>query len=356
MGYKTIGGRLVIDEEKAATVKYAFEEYAKGTPKKDIIAELNARGLRNKNGKPYGLSAFQKALQCEKYIGVLDQAGVRIENACPAIIDVETFEKVQARIKSNKRMAGKQKATAEYLLSGKLYCGHCGSPMQGVSGTGKSGNRWYYYQCAKRRKHECDKKHEKKDFLEWYVVEQTVEYVLMPDRMAAISKAVVELYNKEFNYDKIKELEKRIAKYERDIDKYTESLLDAPRAAYNKIFEKIEAADAAKCDLEIDLAKLKIANKIRYTEDDINIWLKSFCRGDLFDHEFRRRIIDVFINTIYLYDDKVVIYYNIKSGKQVSYIEMLDSIEDESEPEVSDSLNGVRIPNAVVEARGVEPL
>lgn len=53
MGYKTIGGRLVIDEEKAATVKYAFEEYAKGTPKKDIIAELNARGLRNKNGKPY---------------------------------------------------------------------------------------------------------------------------------------------------------------------------------------------------------------------------------------------------------------------------------------------------------------
>lgn len=36
--------------------------------------------------------------------------------------------------------------------------------MQGVSGTGKSGNRWYYYQCAKRRKHECDKKHEKRIF------------------------------------------------------------------------------------------------------------------------------------------------------------------------------------------------
>ncbi|MFR9200900.1 MAG: recombinase zinc beta ribbon domain-containing protein [Candidatus Gastranaerophilaceae bacterium] len=49
-------------------------------------------------------------------------------------------------------MAGKQKATAEYLLSGKLYCGHCGSPMQGVSGTGKSGNRWYYYQCANMKK------------------------------------------------------------------------------------------------------------------------------------------------------------------------------------------------------------
>lgn len=37
MGYKTIGGQLVIDEEKAATVKYAFEEYAKGTPKKILL-------------------------------------------------------------------------------------------------------------------------------------------------------------------------------------------------------------------------------------------------------------------------------------------------------------------------------
>lgn len=60
MGYKTIGGQLVIDEEKAATVKYAFEEYAKGTPKKDIIAELNARGLRNKMGSRMVCPLFKR--------------------------------------------------------------------------------------------------------------------------------------------------------------------------------------------------------------------------------------------------------------------------------------------------------
>ena len=83
-----------------------------------------------------------------------------------------------------------------------------------------------------------------------------------------------------------------------------------------------------KEDLEIELAKLKIAAKIRLTEEDIKKWLNSFCKGDLFDMDFRRRIIDTFINAIYLFDDKIVIYYNIKDSKQVSYIEMAKDIEE----------------------------
>ncbi len=43
------------------------------------------------------------------------------------------------------------------------------------------------------------------------------------------------------------------------------------------------------------------------------------------DAEFQRRIIDVFINSVYLYDDKVVIFYNIQGGKQVFYMEIIDS-------------------------------
>ena len=64
------------------------------------------------------------------------------------------------------------------------------------------------------------------------------------------------------------------------------------------------------------------------TTDDVTKWLKGFCKGDLFDMDFRRRIIDVLINAIYLYDDRVVIYYNVKGGQQVSYMEMLDETKD----------------------------
>ena len=49
--------------------------------------------------------------------------------------------------------------------------------------------------------------------------------------------------------------------------------------------------------------------------------------GDLMDLDFRKKIIDVFINSIYLYDDKVVIYYNVKDSRQISYMEMLADLE-----------------------------
>lgn len=347
-GYKTIGGALAIDEDKAPIIKYAFEQYAAGIPKKQIMDELNARGLRNRNGKPYGCTAFQKALQCEKYIGVLDQSGIRVEDACPALIDKATFDKVQSRLEENRHHGAKNKAKVEYLLSGKLFCGHCGAVMQGVAGTGKTGNRWYYYSCFNRRKKLCNKKHEKKDFLEWYVVEQTLEYVLTPPRIKEIAAAVVAQYDSEFNDGKVKEIEKRIAKLERDINKIVDMLMEVPASGRQPLYDKLEMYGAEKADLEIDVSKLRIANKIRYTEDDIIAWLKLFCRGDLFDMEFRKRIIDVFINSIYLYDDRIIIYYNVRGGKQVSYIEMLEST---GEGEVSDDpedCSGVRISNAVL--------
>lgn len=347
-GYKTIGGALVIDEATAPVIKKAFDQYAAGVPKTEIIEGLNAAGLRTKQGKPLGHTALAKALACEKYIGVLDQSGIRTENGCPALIDKETFDKAQARIAENRHRGGKYKASVEYLLSGKLFCGYCGSSMQGVTGTGKGGNRWYYYSCFKRRKHECKKQHEKKDFIEWYVVEQTIEYVLTPARIKSISAAVVAQYDNEFNDGKVKELEKRIAWLDREIRKIVDGVLDIPKSGRQPLYDKIEAYGAEKEDLEIDVAKLRIANEIRFTESDITAWLKQFCKGDLFDMDFRKKIIDVFINSVYLYDDKVIIYYNVRGGKQVSYIEMLESSGDPPDDPNAAEGNGVRIPSPML--------
>lgn len=325
-GYKVVDHHLVIDPEKAPVIQYVFEQYAKGVPKRKIIAEINARGFRNSKGKPFGDTAFQTALRCEKYIGVMRWNDV--VNECPALIDKETFAKVQERIAANAHVGKGNKAKVEYLLSGKVFCGPCGAAMLGVSGKGRHGDMHYYYSCGNRRRTQtCNKAHEKKDFIEWYVVEQTVKYVLTPERMKQIAVAVVAEYDKEFNSTKVRDLEKRIAKLDRDIDKYIDMLLDVPKSARARINEKIELADQQKCDLQIDLAKLKIANGIRYTEADIIAWLKQFCKGDLFDEAFRRRIIDVFVNCVYLYDDRIVIFYNIKGGKQISYMEMQEAMD-----------------------------
>lgn len=95
-----------------------------------------------------------------------------------------------------------------------------------------------------------------------------------------------------------------------------------------------------KNDIEIDLAKLRVANKIRYTEKEVTAWLKLFCKGDLFDMDFRRRIIDTFINSIFLYDDRIIIFYNIRGGKQVSYIDMLDATKEAPDSVISDMEKG----------------
>ncbi len=333
IGYKVVNKRLVIDDEKAPIIKHAFEQYAKGVSKRDIVDELTAKGVRTASGKPYGHTAFQTALRSKRYIGIMEWNDIVVEDACPALIERELFDKVQERLDLNKKAGATKKARIEYLLFNKLFCGYCGAHMHGDAGTSKQGNKHYYYTCHNRKKnHSCKKASEKKDYLEWYVVEQTLEYVLTPERMEIIADAVVAEYDKEFNNSRIHDMEKRHAKIERDIKKCFDMMLETNSKSIMKNCEaKIEEMELQKTDLEIDLTKLKIANNIRYTKQDIIAWLKVFCKGDLFDMEFRKRIIDVFINAIYLYDDKAVIYYNIKDSKQISYIEMLDSMDERVE-------------------------
>ena len=58
--------------------------------------------------------------------------------------------------------------------------------------------------------------------------------------MKTIAKAVVAEYNKEFNSDKVKDLERQIAKLNRDLDKYIEMLLDISQSARSRIYKKME--------------------------------------------------------------------------------------------------------------------
>lgn len=89
-------------------------------------------------------------LKNEKYIGVYTYKDVvRIEGGVPAIIDVETFAKVQEMLKVNKRAPARTWNRADYILTDKLFCGHCGSNMVGESGTSKTGAKHNYYICTK---------------------------------------------------------------------------------------------------------------------------------------------------------------------------------------------------------------
>ena len=333
IGYKSIDQHLVPDPLVAPHITWAFHAYADGMAKKDILAELNRRGVRNSRGNPLSMSSLQTVFRNEKYLGILDQQGFRFENAHEALIDQETFDKVQKMAESNKHHAAKNKAEIPYLLTGKLFCGYCGEPMRGVCGTGKTGKRWYYYSCRGRKTKGCKKRHEKKDFLEWYVCEQTVEYILQPDRLGVISKAVVAEYKKTFNGAELKAAERLVNQLDAQLRKIVDMLLDAPESGRPALYERMEQIGAEKEAAEKELAKLRISSKVSITEKMVKDWLKHYCQGDLMDLEFREHLIDVFINSVFLFDDKVVIYYNVEGGEQVSFIEMLEDVGDAPAPD-----------------------
>lgn len=116
---------------------------------------------------------------------------------------------------------------------------------------------------------------------------------------------------------------------ENEFSKLTDSLINArSQRMIDKINEKADNLELQINDTEEELAKLRVCCNAKLTVEEVVAWLKSFCTGDLMDMDFRRRIIEVLVNSIYLYDDKVVIYYNVRDGKQVSYIDMLDETSD----------------------------
>ena len=45
-------------------------------------------------------------------------------------------------------------------------------------------------------------------------------------------------------------------------------------------------------------------------------WINQFKYGDADSIEYQKRIIDTFVNAIYLFDGKIVITYNFKGGTE----------------------------------------
>ena len=97
--------------------------------------------------------------------------------------------------------------------------------MFGDSGRGRNGSTYRYYACRRRKKErDCKKKNEKKDFIEWYVVEQTVEYVLTPERIEYIASELVAQYKKDCGIDRIKAYEKQLDRIKAEISRLVDTL------------------------------------------------------------------------------------------------------------------------------------
>lgn len=341
LGYRIENKKVKVDDREAEAVRYIFEQYNAGTTCSKIAEDLNAQGIKPRLSNNFKATSFSVILKNRKYLGEYSANGCDYPDIYPQIVDTDLFESVQRKINANKRAPGAGKAKVDYLLQGKAFCGYCGSPLVGESGKSKTGAIHNYYACAQKKKlHTCKKKNERKQPLEFYIVERTVNYMLTPERIEGIADALVEKYKQEFNASGAANLEKTISRLDREISDAVDNLLafTGNKPVQDKIAEKVEILSAQKADAEADLAAMKIAMKHVITKEQYIKWLSSFCGGDPLDEKYQKQIIDTFINAIYVFDDKLVTYYNVKTAERVTHEEMLDDLtEDEKSSDLTDS-------------------
>ena len=323
LGYKIGNDRQYeIDPVGAKAVRTIFTMYAEGKSKTQIVNWLNEHGFKTSRGNAFNKNSLSRILRNDKYIGVYRYDDVVLEDAVPPIIDKTLFDKVQATFRHNYTARAKAKAIEDYLLTTKVFCGHCGEPMVGESGTSKTGKVHHYYKCVNRkRKHNCEKKVEKKEWLERIVVEFTVQQVLTDENIEKISTRAMELIEKELQdtsiliglQERLKETNKRI----KNLMSAIEQGIITPTTK-----ERLEELEEERRDLEGQIAREEMKKPL-LTKERIMYWLESFKRGDIEDVEYQRRIIDTLVNSVYVYDDgdkgrKLVLTFNISGNNTLT--------------------------------------
>lgn len=301
---------ICLDEKEAAIVRELYTRYADGETSTAIMNDLNARGVRSKTGKPFNKSAIIYMLHNRRYLGEYKFMDVVVPNGIPQIIPQELFNRVQARFTSSKKAPARAKAKTAYLLTTKLYCGKCGVYMVGESGTSRTGNTHNYYKCSNvKRKKGCDKKSVRKETIEDLVIAWTRKTALADATIERMAEAVVALQQREnvvlpMLRDQLSATEKAIS-----------NLLDAIQQGLfsTSAKKRMEELEAQKNELEISIAKEEMQQPT-LTKEQIVFWISRFKEGDFSDPAFRQRLIDCFVNAVYLYDDRMVLIYNIKDG------------------------------------------
>lgn len=170
-GYRIVNKKyLEIVPEEAATVRWIFDAYLKGRSSEWIAEQLTAKGIPSQSGaERWRETGVRYLLTNEKYIGdALSQKsyscgfpfvqkrnhGERLqyytENSHPAIIDRDTFERVQALLQKKARKEKKRREKSPLAL--KIVCGNCGTVFHRRS----SQNGYVTWVCRTHDRHAAD--------------------------------------------------------------------------------------------------------------------------------------------------------------------------------------------------------
>src|SRR6516164_9489084 len=157
------GRRLHVNDQEAERIRAIFALYLEHQALLPVVQELARRGWvgkcwQTRRGRPRGGRPFDKTSLYRLLTNVLYAGKVRYKDEIhdgeqPALIDADTFGRVQALLRSHGPEVGPpsvQRVTA--LLKGLLRCVSCGCAMTPAYTTRKGGLRYRYYTASRPRR------------------------------------------------------------------------------------------------------------------------------------------------------------------------------------------------------------
>ncbi len=145
--------RLELNPPHDAVVRRIFDLTLQGRTSLDILKTLNAEGIPSPKGRQWRKTTVHKVLTNEAYTGSLvwgqkardGQEPVRVENAFPAIVSADEFDRARRLLESRApKVTHPRRAANPYLLSGLAKCESCNKAL--TAAEAKSG-KYTYYVC-----------------------------------------------------------------------------------------------------------------------------------------------------------------------------------------------------------------
>jgi DNA invertase Pin-like site-specific DNA recombinase len=300
--------RYELDPRTAPMVKRMFDDYARGKSMQRIAEELNAAGVRTVNGRLFTSKSLNKLLKNRAYIGEYCYAGHVIPGGMPQIVDDVTFDEVQKMFAMNKHRGAKTKAelaamsseAPDYWLTGRLFCERCGAPLEGVSGTSKTGRKYRYYYCLNQRRKQCTAKPVRKDLIEDRVTLIVESFLENTEMLASLAVDMADHYRR--THSRAREILNGLESRRNDVESKLANFVNA--IAMGIMNQSTAAAMASlegqKQELDAAIQAEHVKTTLFENEASIGAFYKRFARETMDGKETRDLLFEYFIDKIFV--------------------------------------------------------
>ncbi|MDR2522288.1 MAG: recombinase zinc beta ribbon domain-containing protein [Synergistaceae bacterium] len=235
-----------------------------------------------------------------------EEEWIVVPDGLPAIIDVETFNKAQAKMVYNKKNSGQFKTREVYLLSGLVECGECGSSMYGNTRMcGRNKSNYSSYRCSSRANHQgCVNKEVRRDYIDNYVLDELYRR-LFSDMSIRKLAAMLSGYNQKKSAESSGELTKANAELEETTRKISSivQLVTESGISIETVKDELRRQEDRKRFIEGYIQELGMKNRVAAISEEAVLELLN-CSKDF----VRTRNIPECRNFINSYIEKVVVF------------------------------------------------